>query len=105
MIIPFFDSQEIPLLRIFTDRGSEYGGNREHHEYVLYLDIENIEHTRTKAQTNGICERFNKTCKDEFYSVAFRKKVYRNIDEIQLDINGWLRHYNYERTHYKSILH
>jgi len=77
IVIPFFDKQGIPLLRILTDRGSEYCGNREHHEFALYLDLENIEHTKTKArspQTNGICEHFNKTCKDEFYSVAFRKK-------------------------------
>jgi transposase InsO family protein len=85
-----------------TDRGSEYCGNREHHEYVLYLGIENIDHTRTKArflQTNGICERFNKTCKDEFYSIAFRKKVYRIINEIQLDLDEWVRQYNHERTY------
>jgi len=102
MVIPFFDSHEIPLLRILTDRGSEYCGNREHHEYALYLDLENIDHSKTKAkspQSNGICERFNKTCKDEFYSVAFRKKVYRSIDEIQLDLNEWISHYNNERTH------
>jgi hypothetical protein len=101
-VIPFFDSQEIPLLRILTDRGSEYCGNREHHEYALYLGLENIEHSKTKArspQTNGICERFNKTCKDEFYSIAFRRKVYRNISEIQLDLDEWVRQYNYERTH------
>jgi transposase InsO family protein len=101
-VIPFFDSQKIPLLRILTDRDSEYCGNREHHEYVLYLDLENIDHTRTKAkspQTNGICERFNKTCKDEFYSVAFRKKVYRDITEIQLDLDEWVWQYNHERTH------
>jgi hypothetical protein len=101
-VIPFFDSQNLPLLRILTDRGSEYCGKREHHEYELYPDIENIEHSKTKArspQSNGICERFNKTCKDEFYSVAFRKKVYRNIDEIQLDLDEWLWQYNNERTH------
>ena len=102
IVIPFFDKQGIPLLRILTDRGSEYCGNREHHEFALYLDLENIEHTKTKArspQTNGICERFNKTCKDEFYSVAFRKKVYRNISDIQLDLDEWIRQYNHERTH------
>jgi transposase InsO family protein len=101
-VIPFFDSQGIPLLRVLTDRGSEYCGNREHHEYALYLDIENIEHTKTKAkspQTDGICGRFNKTCKDEFYSIAFRKKVYRGIDEIQFDLDAWIREYNHERTH------
>ena len=40
--------------------------------------VENIDHTRTKVkspQTNGICERFHKTLLDEFYRVAFRKKV------------------------------
>jgi hypothetical protein len=102
IVIPFFDKQGIPLLRILTDRGSEYCGNREHHEFALYLDLENIEHTKTKArspQTNGICERFNKTCKDEFYSVAVRKKVYRNISDIQLDLDEWIRQYNHERTH------
>jgi len=101
-VIPFFDSYDIPLLRILTDRGSEYCGNREHHEYVLFLDLENIDHSRTKAkspQTNDICERFNKTCKDEFYSIAFRKKVYQSIKEIQLDLDEWLRQYNHERTH------
>jgi len=41
-------------------RGTEYCGQREHHEYELYLAVENIDHSRTKArhpQTNGICER------------------------------------------------
>ena len=64
-VVPFFEEQGIPLLRILTDRGTEYCGNREHHEYQLYLAIENIDHTKTKArspQTNGICERFHKTC-------------------------------------------
>jgi len=68
----------------------------------LYLDLENIEHSKTKIispQTNGICERFNKTYKDEFYSVAFRKKVCHNIYEIQLDLDEWIRQYNQERTH------
>jgi transposase InsO family protein len=102
VVVPFFDDREIPLLRIMTDCGSGYCGNREHHEYALYLDVENIEHTRTKAkspQTNGICERFNKTCKDEFYSIAFRKKIYHGMDEIQLDLDEWVRQYNHERTH------
>ena len=100
--IPFFDPHGIPLLRVLTDRGSEHCGNREHHEYALYLDVENIEHSRTKAkspQTNGICERFNKACKNEFYSAAFQRKVYRSIDEIQLDLDLLLRQYNNERVH------
>src|SRR5207237_9324948 len=76
-VLPFFEEQEVPLLRILTDRGTEYCGQREHHEYQLYLAVENIDHSRTRAkspQTNGICERFHRTMQDEFYSVASRKK-------------------------------
>jgi hypothetical protein len=57
-VLPFFESQDVPLLRILTDRGSEYCGNVAHHEYQLYLAIEDIDHSRTKVkspQTNGIC--------------------------------------------------
>src|SRR5438128_5376658 len=101
-VIPFFDEHEIPLCRVLTDRGTEYCGNPEHHEYELYLAIEDIDHTRTKArspQTNGICERFHKTVLDEFYRIAFRKRVYRSIDELQADLDLWLCEYNETRPH------
>ena len=99
---PFYESQAIPLLRILTDRGSEYCGNTERHAYQLYLAIEDIDHSRTKAyspQTNGICERFHKTMKNEFYDVAFRKKLYRSLEALQTDVNEWLRKYNQFRPH------
>lgn len=101
-VLPFFESEEIPLLRILTDRGSEYCGAREHHEYQLYLAIEDVDHTRTKAkspQTNGICERFHKTILQEFYQIAFRKKLYHSLEELQQDVDEWMRHYNGERPH------
>lgn len=101
-VLPFFEEQEVPLLRILTDRGTEYCGNREHHEYQLYLALEDIDHTRTKArspQTNGICERFHKTIQDEFYSVAFRKKLYSSLEELQTDLDTWIQWYNEKRTH------
>jgi transposase InsO family protein len=43
---------------------------------------------------NGICERFHRTVLDEFYRVAFRKKIYRTIDELQADLDAWLADYN-----------
>lgn len=101
-VIPFFEEHGIPLLRILTDRGTEYCGKMEHHEYQLYLAIENIDHTKTKAkspQTNGICERFHKTILNEFYRIAFRKKVYTSLEELQKDLDEWIRWYNEERTH------
>ena len=101
-VLPFFEEHEIPLLRILTDRGTEYCGNKQQHEYQLYLALEDIDHTKTKAkspQTNGICERFHKTILEEFYQIAFRKKIYATLEELQADLDEWLRHYNEERPH------
>ena len=101
-VVPFYDEHGIPLSRVLTDRGTEFCGRPEHHEYELYLAVENIDHTRTKTkspQTNGICERFHRTVLDEFYRVAFRKKIYRTIDELQADLDAWLQSYNEARPH------
>jgi transposase InsO family protein len=101
-VLPFFEEHGIVVNRVLTDRGTEYCGNPEHHEYELYLAIEDIDHTRTRTkspQTNGICERFHKTLLDEFYRVAFRKKIYSTIAELQTDLDAWLAQYNQMRTH------
>jgi len=101
-VLPLFEEHGIPLLRVLTDRGSEYCGNLEQHEYELYLAVENIDHSKTKAkhpQTNGICERFHKTMLDEFYRIAFRKKVYHSLEELQRDVDEWIKEYNEERPH------
>jgi transposase InsO family protein len=101
-VIPFYDQHQLPLLRILTDRGTEFCGQREHHEYQLYLAIENIDHTKTKArspQTNGICERFHRTMQDEFYSVAFRKRLYTSLEQLQSDVDSWITEYNESRPH------
>jgi transposase InsO family protein len=101
-VLPFYEEHGVPLLRILTDRGTEYCGHREHHEYQLYLAVENIDHSKTKAyspQTNGICERFHRSMQDEFYSVAFRKRLYSTLEELQADVDEWLHEYNEERPH------
>ena len=88
-VLPFFAAEEVGMLRILTDRGTEYCGKLEQHDYQLYLAMNDIEHSRTKAaspQTNGICERFHKTILQEFYQVTFRKRIYQRVgndsDEI-----------------------
>ncbi|MGG2142319.1 IS481 family transposase [Symbiopectobacterium sp. RP] len=101
-VLPFYEAQGLPVLRILTDRGTEYCGKVEQHDYQLYLAINDIEHTKTKAmspQTNGICERFHKTILQDFYQVTFRKKLYGDLESLQVDLDNWLWHYNTERTH------
>ena len=101
-VLPFFVDQELPLLRVLRDRGTEYCGKVEYHHYQLYLAVNDIDHTKTKVrhpQTNGICERFHKTILQEFYQVTFRKKVYSNLEDLQEDLDVWIDYYNNERTH------
>lgn len=101
-VLPFFESHNLPMLRILTDRGTEYCGKAEQHDYELYLAVNDIEHTKTKArspQTNGICERFHKTILQEFYQVAFRKQLYLDLENLQTDLDTWMDYYNTERTH------
>ena len=100
-VLPFFEEHDLELSRVLTDRGTEYCGT-DGHEYELYLAVEDIDHTRTKTkspQTNGICERFHKTVLNEFYRVAFRKKIYQSLDELQTDLDSWLKLYNENRPH------
>jgi hypothetical protein len=105
---------------VLTDRGTEYCGNPERHEYEIYLAVEDIDHSRTKTktlrghstgpadrwnlqplrpQTNGICERFHRTVLDEFYRIALRKNVYRGIEDLQADLDSWVANYNENRPH------
>jgi len=101
-VLPFFEQQELPMLRILTDRGTEYCGKADRHDYQLYLALNDIDHTKTRVkspQTNGICERFHKTILQEFYQVTFRKKIYTDMDALQKDLDEWLVYYNNERTH------
>src|SRR5206468_6472997 len=101
-VLPLFAEHGIPLSRVLTDRGTEYCGDAARHPYELYLGVEDIEHTRTKVkhpQTNGICERFQKTVLNEFYRVAFRKRIYGTPDAVQTDLDAWVQQYNEVRTH------
>ncbi|QGA38171.1 IS481 family transposase [Burkholderia glumae] len=101
-VLPFFEEHGMGVIRMLTDRGTEYCGKPESHDYQLYLALNDIEHTKTKArhpQTNGICERFHKTILQEFYQVAFRHKLYLTLAELQVDLDTWLMYYNGERTH------
>ena len=105
-VLPFYEDHDLPVLRILTDRGTEYCGRADRHDYQLFLAINDIEHTKTRVkspQTNGICERFHKTILQEFYQVAFRKKIYEDIDQLQIDLDLWINHYNNERTHQGKI--
>ena len=101
-VLSLIEQEEIELIRILTDRGTEFCGRPERHDYQLFLAINDIKHTRTKAyspQTNEICERFHRTIKVEFYEITFRKKIYDSLEVLQSDLDEWVASYNTERVH------
>ncbi len=107
-VLPFFEKEDVPVLRVLTDRGTEYCGAPDRHPYQLFLQLNDIEHTRTKVkspQTNGICERLHQTMLNEFYRIAFRKKIYSDIEMLQQDLDLFMDRYNNQRTHQGKRCH
>ena len=100
-VLPFFDEHQISVLRILTDNGKEYCGHQDTHYYQLFMHLNDIEHSRTKVrhpQTNGSVEKLNQTIQSEFYSIAFRKKLYASLDDLQEDLDSFMKEYNFDRT-------
>ena len=57
-VVPFFDEHEVKLCRVLTDRGTEYCGSPQSHEYELYLAVEDIDHSRTKTKSPQTTDEF-----------------------------------------------
>jgi transposase InsO family protein len=97
-----FEHHNVPVLRVLTDRGTECCGTPDKNPYQLFLQLNEIDHTKTKVkspQTNGICERAHQTILNEFYRVTFRKKVYSDLETLQTDLDENMNRFNNERTH------
>jgi hypothetical protein len=48
-VLPMYEEQVVDLQRVMADRDTEYCGTIENNPYRLYLDLEDIVLTRTKA--------------------------------------------------------
>ena len=100
-VLPFYRNLDLPVSAILTDNGREFRGT-ERHPYELYLDLNGIEHRRTRVKipkTNGFVERFNGTVLEEFFRVTMRETFYDTVEALQADLDAWLVHYNTERPH------
>jgi hypothetical protein len=101
-VLPFYEEHGIDVEHVLTDNGREYCGRPLSHPFELFLAINQIEHRRTdigSPQTNGFCERFHRTVKEEFFSVAFRRTHYGSVAQLQQDLDTYLDFYNRERAH------
>jgi transposase InsO family protein len=101
-VLPVDEQAGIALERVLTDKGREFCGRPLAHPYELSLAVQQVEHRNTKGhspQTNGFCERFHRTLKDECVSVQLRTQFYSSLGELQEDLDVYVRRYNEERSH------
>lgn len=101
-VLPFCEELGVRVNTILSDNGREYCGRPDRHPYEIFLQLEGIEHRKTKIarpQSNGFVERLHKTLLDEHFRVMGRKKWYESIEQMQKDLDKYLRHYNHERAH------
>lgn len=101
-VIPFFEKQGLKIETVLTDNGREYCGREDRHPFELFLQLEEIEHRKTQVrrpQSNGYVERMHRTLLDEHFRIKGRSKFYESVDEMQKDLDEYLKHYNTERVH------
>lgn len=85
-----------------TDRGSEYCGRFDKHDFQLFLAINDIDHTKTKVKSphaNGILGPLHKTILQEFCQITFCKKLRESNDELLDNLDDRIHHDNHVRTH------
>lgn len=90
------------ISRILSDNGLEFTTHHESkkHKFEDLLTFYKIKHKYTKIRhpwTNGAVERLNQTINQEFYQVAFRKKNYQTIQQLQDDLDKYIDKYNFQR--------
>jgi len=101
-VLPCYEEHGVEPERILTDHGTEFCGRALQHPFELYLAVSQLEHRRIEPgspESNGFCERFHRTVKEEFFAVAFRKTFYESIAQLQADLDQYLAFYNRERPH------
>ena len=101
-VLPHFEAHAARVMTVLSDNGREFCGRPDGHPYELFLQLEGIEHRTTKVrrpQSNGFVERLHRTLLDEHFRIKGRQKWYESLEEMQIDLDEYLRQYNHERTH------
>jgi transposase InsO family protein len=101
-VLPFFEKHDASITTVLSDNGREFCGRPDRHPYELFLQLEGIEHRTTRVrrpQSNGFVERLHRTLLDEHFRIMGRKKFYESVDEMQKDLDVYLKRYNTKRPH------
>jgi transposase InsO family protein len=108
--VPFFEEHGVPIKTMLSDNGREFCGRPDRHLYELFLQLEGIEHRKTKVrrpQSNGIAcpersrrvARFHRTLLDEHFRVEGRRTWFETVEQMQEALDAHLVTYNTARPH------
>lgn len=101
-VLPTFEAHDARIEAVLSDNGREFCGREDQHPYELFLQLEGIEHKRTRVkrpQSNGIVERLHRTLLDEHFRVEGRRTWFETIKEMQVSLDEYLVAYNTRRPH------
>lgn len=98
LVVAHYRDWEVPLQRMLTDNGPEYVGST-FRDRLAMLGVEQRRIKPGRPTSNGHVERFHGTVLHEFNRVAFRRRYYRSVAELQADLAGFVGWYNHRRTH------
>lgn len=101
-VLPTFEVHSVAVKTVLSDNGREFCGRPDKHPYELFLQLEGIEHRKTRVkrpQSNGIVERLHRTLLDEHFRVEGRRTWFETVEEMQAALDAYLVTYNTERSH------
>lgn len=101
-VVPFFEDYGVPIKTVLSDNGHEFCGQPDRHPYEPFLQLEGIEHCKTKvrrAQSNGIVERFHRTLLNGHFYVEGRRRWFETIEQMQDALDAYLFTHNTARPH------
>ena len=96
-VAPVFAEAGITIQQATVDGGAEF--KTEFRHACRDLGIERHQLPPRSPDLNAFVERFQGTCLHLHYRTAFRYRFYESANDVDADLQAWLRFYNYERPH------
>ncbi len=96
-VAPAYAEVGIPLQEVVVDGGPEFMA--EFRRTCMRLGISRHQLPPRSPDLNAFVERFQGTVLHLHYRTAFRYRFYTSAEDIDADLQAWLRFYNFERPH------
>lgn len=96
-VAPIFGEAAITLIQATVDGGPEF--QADFRRVCTDLEVKRHQLPARSPDLNAFVERFQGTCLHLHYRTAFRYRFYEAADDVDADLQAFLRFYNFERPH------